>query len=414
MKKDINIKAAILYWIKLGFISFGGPTGQISLMHEELVERRKWVSDKNFLHALNYTMLLPGPEAQQLATYLGWLLHGRLGGIIAGTFFILPSFFILILLSYLYINYSNHYMAEGILYGIRAGVIAIIFVATIKIAKKVLYKYYFWLVAIGALYCINFLELKYPLIILMAGLIGVVVQILKSKTMFQIKITPILMSSLKTIIFGIMLWAIGIYIIYSFNNKELLDLSLFFSKASVVTFGGAYSVLPYVYQNAIESYGWLTHQQMMDGLALGESTPGPLIMIVTFVGFLVGWLSNISDGSSMIAVAILFAFAATFFTFLASFVFIFAGAPLIEHTKKSSSLDLPLKFITSAVVGMILNLGIFLTYKTIFLDDGSGEVDLYLIILIFLSFLALEKGKVGMIPLLITAGLTGMMVKMYF
>ena len=232
--------------------------------------------------------------------------------------------------------------------------------------------------------------------------------------MFQIKITPILMSSLKTIIFGIMLWAISIYLIYSFNNNELLDLSLFFSKASVVTFGGAYSVLPYVYQNAIESYGWLTHQQMMDGLALGESTPGPLIMIVTFVGFLVGWLSNIPDGSSIITVAILFAFSATFFTFLASFIFIFAGAPLIEHTKKSTSLDLPLKFITSAVVGMILNLGIFLTYKTIFLDDGSGEIDFYLVILIFLSFLALEKGKVGMIPLLVTSGLTGMMVKIYF
>ena len=419
MENKISLKESTLYWLKLGFISFGGPAAQISMMHDELVDKKKWVTDKSFFHALNFTMVLPGPEAQQLATYMGWLMHGRIGGLISGTLFILPSFFILILLTYFYINYSDNIWGEGVLYGIKAAVIAIIFSASIKIAKKVLKKYYYWLTAIIAFFSINVLDLNLPFIIISAGIFGLIFHYInKDKNTKQLK-NPVkkklFKKSLITFIKTILIWSsVFLIIVYSSENI-LISLSLFFSKAAMVTFGGAYALLPYVFQNIIESHGWLTSQQMIDGLALGESTPGPLIMIVTYVGFIVGWYNDILGLGSPLFGALLCASIATFFTFLPSFAFIFIGAPVIELSKKNKALEVPLNFITSAVVGLIANLGYMLAYNSLWTDNGGTEnFDIHLFILIVLSLLAIIKAKVGVLPLLLTLGLTGMMMKLYF
>ena len=419
MENKISLKESTLYWLKLGFISFGGPAAQISMMHDELVDKKKWITDKNFFHALNFTMVLPGPEAQQLATYMGWLMHGRIGGLISGTLFILPSFFILILLTYFYINYSDNIWGEGVLYGIKAAVIAIIFSASIKIAKKVLKKYYYWLTAIIAFFSINVLDLNLPFIIISAGIFGLIFHYInKDKNTKQLK-NPVqkklFKKSLITFIKTILIWSsVFLIIVYSSENI-LINLSLFFSKAAMVTFGGAYALLPYVFQNIIESHGWLTSQQMIDGLALGESTPGPLIMIVTYVGFIVGWYNDIFGLGSPLFGALLCASIATFFTFLPSFAFIFIGAPVIELSKKNKALEVPLNFITSAVVGLIANLGYMLAYNSLWTDNGGTEnFDIHLFILIVLSLLAIIKAKVGVLPLLLTLGLTGMMMKLYF
>ena len=419
MENKISLKESTLYWLKLGFISFGGPAAQISMMHDELVDKKKWITDKNFFHALNFTMVLPGPEAQQLATYMGWLMHGRIGGLISGTLFILPSFFILILLTYFYINYSDNIWGEGVLYGIKAAVIAIIFSASIKIAKKVLKKYYYWLTAIIAFFSINVLDLNLPFIIISAGIFGLIFHyIKKDKNTKQLK-NPVkkklFKKSLITFLKTILIWAsVFLIIVYSSENI-LISLSLFFSKAAMVTFGGAYALLPYVFQNIIESHGWLTSQQMIDGLALGESTPGPLIMIVTYVGFIVGWYNDILGLGSPLFGALLCASIATFFTFLPSFAFIFIGAPVIELSKKNKALEVPLNFITSAVVGLIANLGYMLAYNSLWTDNGGTEnFDIHLFILIVLSLLAIIKAKVGVLPLLLTLGLTGVMMKLYF
>ena len=419
MENKISLKESTLYWLKLGFISFGGPAAQISMMHDELVDKKKWITDKNFFHALNFTMVLPGPEAQQLATYMGWLMHGRIGGLISGTLFILPSFFILILLTYFYINYSDNIWGEGVLYGIKAAVIAIIFSASIKIAKKVLKKYYYWLTAIIAFFSINVLDLNLPFIIISAGIFGLIFHYInKDKNTKQLK-NPVkkklFKKSLITFIKTILIWSsVFLIIVYSSENI-LINLSLFFSKAAMVTFGGAYALLPYVFQNIIESHGWLTSQQMIDGLALGESTPGPLIMIVTYVGFIVGWYNDILGLGSPLFGALLCASIATFFTFLPSFAFIFIGAPVIELSKKNKALEVPLNFITSAVVGLIANLGYMLAYNSLWTDNsGTENFDIHLFILIVLSLLAIIKAKVGVLPLLLTLGLTGMMMKLYF
>lgn len=420
MESNVSFRAAILYWLKLGFISFGGPAGQISMMYDEVVEKKKWISEKSFLHALNYTMILPGPEAQQLATYIGWLMHGRVGGLVAGTLFILPSFFILSILTYIYINYSNNIWAEGLLYGIKAAVIAIIFSATYKIAKKVLKKTYYWLTAILAFISINILDINLPVIIIVAGLIGLSFHFIQSNDKYEKKLqktisNTILKNSLITFSKSLFIWTIAFLLIIFTNESILIKLSLFFSQAALVTFGGAYALLPYVFQNIIESHGWLTSQQMMDGLALGESTPGPLIMIVTYVGFIVGWYNDIFNFSTPLLGALLCASVATFFTFLPSFAFIFIGAPIIELSKKNKALEIPLNFITSAVVGLIANLGYMLAYNSLWTDNNKTEnFDIHLFILIVLSLLALIKAKVGVLPLLLTLGLTGIMMKIYF
>src|SRR5439155_545305 len=289
---------AFRYWLKLGFISFGGPAGQIAIMHRDLVDGKRWISERRFLHALNYCMVLPGPEAQQLATYIGWLMHRTWGGIVAGALFVLPSLVILIALTWLYMAYGNVPAVAGILYGIKPAVVAIVLHAAWRIGTRALKRPTLWVIAAAA--------------------------------------------------FG--------------ARSTLTQMSMFFTRAALLTFGGAYAVLPYVYQGAVESHAWLTPVQMIDGLALGETTPGPLIMVVAFVGFVGGWTKAIFGSESLALAGIAGAFVATFFTFLPSFLFILAGGPLVETTHGQLRFTAPLSAITAAVVGVIVNLALFFAW----------------------------------------------------
>ncbi|MBF0439880.1 MAG: chromate efflux transporter [Magnetococcales bacterium] len=370
---------AFFYWLKLGFISFGGPAGQIALMHQELVEKRRWISEQRFLHALNFCMLLPGPEAQQLTIYIGWLLHRTWGGIVAGTLFVLPSLAILIALTYLYIALGNLTWVQGIFAGIKPAVVAIVLFAAWRIGSRALKNWLLWCFAAGSFLAIFFLHLPFPYIVLTAGLLGYVGSriaphyfqasgghgssgkdygpaLLDHDTPkpdhVQFKVTRLI---LMLMIF-LATWGV---VMATLSNPTLHEMGIFFSKAAMVTFGGAYAVLPYVYQGGVETFGWLTGAQMVDGLALGETTPGPLIMVVAFVGFVGGWTKALFGPDALLLAGMAGAVVATFFTFLPSYLFILAGAPLIESTHGDLKFTAPLTAITAAVVGVIVNLALF-------------------------------------------------------
>jgi chromate transporter len=312
---DITLSEAVWYWLKLGFISFGGPAGQIAIMHADLVEKRRWISEQRFLHALNYCMLLPGPEATQLAIYIGWLMHRTWGGIIAGTLFVLPSLAILCVLSWIYISFGNLPLVAGILYGIKPAVVAIVLAAAWRIGSRTLKNAWLITIAVAAFGAIAIVQLPFPAIVAIAALVGLIGG-RTAPSRFQlggshasasrISFGPALIdddtptpqharfswrklvaTSLGGLCLGLVVW--GAIALYFGIANPLTLMGWFFTKAALMTFGGAYAVLPYVYQGAIEHYQWLTPAQMIDGLALGETTPGPLIMIVAFVGFVGGW-----------------------------------------------------------------------------------------------------------------------------
>ena len=371
---NISFKEAFWFWLKLGFISFGGPAGQIAIMHEYVVEKRKWLSESRFLHALNYCMLLPGPEAQQLATYIGWLMHGVRGGIVAGALFILPSVFILLGLSVLYVTYGNTDIAKGILYGVQPAVVAVVVLALYKIAQKALKQKIDYAIAIAALVALLVFKVPYPLVILSAMLLGLVyLRFINTTTQqgtskqldevgYAINSNTTQRSYTKTkwlVLASIFLslWALP-FTLYQLTSDAAFwqHLSLFFTKAALVTFGGAYSVLLYVSQVAVQQLHWLTQTQMVDGLALGESTPGPLIMVLAFVGFMGGY--NHFGGSVLMGGAALL--LTTFFTFLPSFAFILLGAPVVERTQQNEQIKKMLGFVTAAVVGVVANLLLFM------------------------------------------------------
>ncbi len=351
----ISFKETFLFWLKLGFISFGGPAGQIAIMHEYLVEKKKWISETKFLHALNYCMLLPGPEAQQLATYTGWLMHGTIGGIVAGLLFILPSVFILLGLSMLYVTFGKTAIVFAMLNGIKPAVVAIVFLALLKIGEKALKKKVDYLFALASLIALLIFKVPYPLVILGAIILGFVYLKLFEKkhanadkgkstntdeSGYLINANTVIEHTrfnrnkfIATIIIFVSLWVIPVVLFYFFSADFVFwkQLSLFFTKAALVTFGGAYSVLLYVSQIAVEKMNWLTHAEMIDGLALGETTPGPLIMVLVFVGFM-GSYKHFNLSLFLGSVGLL---ATTFFTFLPSFAFILLGAPLIEKTQEN-------------------------------------------------------------------------------
>lgn len=385
----VSLRQAIRVWLRIGLLSFGGPAGQIALMHHEIVEKGRWVSEQRFLHALNYCMLLPGPEAQQLATYLGWLGHRYIGGLLAGLLFILPSLLLLIMLSWLYVVYGQTPVVAGILYGIKPAVAALVMQATWRIGSRVLRQPLMWLLAIGALLATTIYHVSFPYIVLTALVTGWLAGRLQPQWFDQpAHAAPVMsgqnsvhsqlpvwldddtlppahtrFSLLKTlwiILLGLLLWALPMSLLTLTLGWQhgLTQMGWFFTKAALLTFGGAYAVLPYVYQGAVMHYGWLDRTQMMDGLALGESTPGPLIMIVAFVGFLGGYLTLHDLGNPLLA-GIVAAVLVTWFTFLPSFIFIFAGAPLIETTRGKLQFTAPLTAITAAVVGVVASLGWF-------------------------------------------------------
>jgi len=432
---SVSFSEAFRFWLKLGFISFGGPAGQIAIMHQELVERRRWISEKRFLHALNYCMLLPGPEAQQLAVYLGWLMHRTWGGIVAGLLFILPSFFLLVLLSWIYLRFGQVPAVAGVLYGIKPAVTAIVLFAAYRIGSRTLKNVLLWTLAALSFVAIFVWQAPFPLIVLCAALCGAIGGRIAPDTFtvggghgsVKQSFGPALidddtpshdhtrfrwMHLLKIGAAGLVLWSgmIG-YLCWQYGwNGTLTQMGWFFTKAALMTFGGAYAVLPYVYQGAVEHYHWLSATQMIDGLALGETTPGPLIMIVTFVGFLGGWNQLPFDPNASLTAGVAAAFVVTYFTFLPSFLFILAGGPLVESTHDNLKFTAPLSAITAAVVGVIVNLAVFFAWHVFWPQGFAGHIDGIAALIGACALLALFRYKAGIIPVIFACGLAGLVV----
>ncbi|PTT26846.1 chromate efflux transporter [Pseudomonas sp. HMWF021] len=428
----VTLRQAWRFWFKLGCIGFGGPAGQIAIMHQELVERRRWISERRFLHALNYCMLLPGPEAQQLATYIGWLLHRTWGGVIAGALFVLPSLFILIALSWVYIAFGDVPVVAGIFYGIKPAVTAIVLHAAHRIGSRALKNAWLWAIAGASFVAIFAFNLPFPLIVLGAALIGYVGGRLAPKRFDNggqrssaKSFGPALIDDdtptpeharfslpklWRLLLIGVVLWCLpmGLLTMLFGWDGTFTQMGWFFTKAALLTFGGAYAVLPYVYQGAVGHYGWLTPTQMIDGLALGETTPGPLIMVVAFVGFIGGYLQPAFGAEHAFAAGALAATLVTWFTFLPSFLFILAGGPLVESTHNELKFTAPLTAITAAVVGVILNLACFFAYHVFWPSGFAGHADLFSIGLALLAALALFIFKRGVIEVLIVCALAGL------
>jgi chromate transporter len=431
----VTLRQALGFWVKLGFISFGGPAGQIALMHSELVERRRWISERRFLHALNYCMLLPGPEAQQLATYIGWLMHRRLGGIAAGALFVLPSLFILIALSWVYLRFGSVPLVAGIFYGIKPAVTALVLQAAHRIGGRALKNRWMWAIAAAAFVAIFALNVPFPAIVAAAALVGYVgakfaPQIFalggghsSSKAGYGPALiddhtptpTHALYSRqrlLQVLAVGLALWAGGMGLLLATHGWQgtLTQMGWFFTKAALLTFGGAYAVLPYVYQGAVETHQWLSGPQMMDGLALGETTPGPLIMVVAFVGFVGGWLKPMLGADALFMSGALAATVVTFFTFLPSFIFILAGGPLVEATHGKLGFTAPLSAITAAVVGVILNLALFFAAHVLWPDGLAERFDWPSALIAAAAMVALFRFKLGVLPLLGGCAVAGLLV----
>jgi chromate transporter len=423
--QPVGLREAFRFWLKLGFISFGGPAGQIAIMHHELVEKRRWISERRFLHALNYCMVLPGPEAQQLATYVGWLMHRARGGLVAGGLFVLPSLAILIVLSW--IAYGDRPLVAGIFFGVKPAVTALVLHAAYRIGSRTLKNGLLWTVAALAFIAIYFLAVPFPLIVGAAAAIGYAggritprhfagsgAQHAQTGTGDGALIddhTPTPPHArftrgrfVRALILGLALWsmAIGALGVAFGWGGTLTHMGWFFTKAALLTFGGAYAVLPYVYQGAVDHYGWLTGPQMIAGLALGETTPGPLIMVVAFVGFVGGWTQALFGPDAQFVAGATAATVVTFFTFLPSFFFIFLGAPLIETTHGNLRFTAPLTAITAAVVGVIVSLALFFAAHVFFPAGAGGAVEWPAVVIAAVALLALMRLKVG-VPALIGA-----------
>ena len=400
-------KDALRFWTKLGFISFGGPAGQIAIMHQEVVERRKWIGENQFLRALNFCMLLPGPEAQQLATYIGWRLHGTWGGIAAGTLFIIPSIFVMLLLSYLAVAHINMPMVAAAFYGIQPVVVAVVIEAVLRIGKKALKHQTLYGFAALAFIAIYALKLPFPLIVAGAALGGLLMQRRLPHVFcignFDPRTNECLVESdegptpngtkpsaghvLKIFFFCFVLWAVPMVVLGSVwgLGSTLTQIGLFFTKAAFVTFGGAYAVLAYITDHAVSS-GWLSTEQMLVGLGLAESTPGPLIMVTQYAGFLSAW--HLPGSMSPLSAAVCGALITTYVTFLPCFFFIFAGAPFIEAMAGNQRIQAALTGITAAVVGVVLNLAVWFGLKVIW---PQGAVDPFAVMAAILSLALLLK-----------------------
>jgi chromate transporter len=427
---------AFVFWLKLGFISFGGPAGQIAIMHQELVERRRWISERRFLHALNYCMVLPGPEAQQLATYIGWLMHRTWGGIVAGALFVLPSLLILIVLSWIYIAFGDVPLVTGLFYGIKPAVTAIVVQAAQRIGSRALKNNVLWAIAAAAFVAIFALNVPFPAIIMVAALIGhfggrIAPDMFRaggSHHTVDKSVGPTLIDDdtpppehayfrwtklIKVTVIGGLLWTVPMMWLMSTYgwSHTLTQMGWFFTKAALVTFGGAYAVLPYVYQGAVGQYGWLTPTQMIDGLALGETTPGPLIMVVTFVGFVGGYMQALFGTDSLFLAGAVAAVLVTWFTFLPSFLFILAGGPLVESTHGDVKFTAPLTAITAAVVGVILNLALFFGYHVLWPQGFAGSFEWVSALIALAAAVALFRYRRNVIEVIATCALIGLVIK---
>ena len=440
----ISLAEAFRFWLQLGFISFGGPAGQIAIMHRELVEKRRWVSEKRFLHALNFCMVLPGPEAQQLATYLGWLMHRTWGGVVAGVLFVLPSLVLLIALSWVYMAYGQQPLVVGIFYGIKPAVAAIVLHALHRIASRSLGNPLLapvpWAIAAMSFIALWIFKLPFPLVVLSAMAIGALLAWIapgsltagggSNSAMLGAHAaalidddTPTPPHALfkgsrlaKVLLAGAALWLLPmavLFLVYGWQGT-LTQIAWFFTKAALLTFGGAYAALPYVNQAAVEHYQWLSTAQMMDGLALGETTPGPLIMVVAFVAFVGGWVKQVAGPDALFLGAALAACVATWFTFLPSFIFILAGGPWVESTRGNLRLTAPLAAVTAAVVGVIANFALFfiaaVAYPTGVTSLFDNKPDGIALMLVLAATLALWRLKCGVMAVIAASGLAGLLL----
>ncbi len=423
---------AFKYWLKLGFISFGGPAGQIAMMHQELVERRRWISEHRYLHALNFCMLLPGPEAIQLAIYISWLMHGVKGAVMAGVLFFMPAFVLLSLLAGIYLNYGDVPAVQGIFYGIKPAVVAVVLFAAWRIGSRAIKNEVLLGIAALAFVGIFFFKIDFPWIVLAAALLGAIGgKLMPNKfkaggghgasnkaygpALIDDDTPPPAHARFSwgklalTVTVFVLIWLAAMLAIS--GVPSLYDMGDFFTKAAFLTIGGAYAVLPYVYQGAVEHFGWLTGPQMMDGLALGETTPGPLIMIVTWVGYLGGVAKHSFDNP--VAAGLAGAAVATFFTFLPSFLFILGAGPIVESTRGELKFTAPLTAITAAVVGVILNLATFFAWHTFWPKATetvpfAGPFDAIPLVIAIASFVALWKFKADIMKVIGVCAVAGL------
>jgi len=436
--RHVPFRSALRFWLKLGFISFGGPAGQIAIMHSELVERRRWIGEQRFLHALNYCMLLPGPEAQQLAIYIGWLLHRLPGGLVAGALFVLPSVVVLLLLSLVYAAFGAVPVVAAIFAGVKPVVVAIVVEAVLRIGRRALRRGSHYVIAALAFVAIYVLHVPFPLIVLCAAAMGLVVyRLLPERTELRRPdggpippasipagagepfvigddapspphTLPSAGRAARTLAVGVVLWLVPLAILAAARGGDDLHTQeyLFFTRAALVTFGGAYAVLAYVMQAAVSSYGWITHAQAIDGLALAETTPGPLIMVLQFIGFMAAW--NHPRAGSRVAGAVLGALVTTWTTFLPCFVFIFLGAPWIEVLRGRKGLAGALSGVTASIVGVILNLALVFGTAVIFPRGLAGGVEWFPAAVTAASFAALHRFRLDVHWVVLAGGLVGL------
>jgi chromate transporter len=419
-----SFREALRFWLKLGFISFGGPSGQIAIMHAELVEKKKWISNARFLHALNFCMFLPGPEAQQLAIYIGWLLHKTRGGIVAGALFVLPSIFILWALSYVYVAFGQVPWVVAIFYGLKPAVLAIVAAAVIRIGRKALRNAPMWMIAGTAFVAIYFFRVPFPWIVLSAALLGLAGGKMVpryfvvadddaagsiSSDDIPLHVRPSVSRALKVCFISILLWWIPIALagILLGTQHAIFREGIFFSKAALVTFGGAYAVLPYVSQQAVEHYHWLGPGQMLDGLGLAETTPGPLIMVLQFVGFLGAW--NQPGNLPPLLAATLGALITTWATFVPCFLWIFLGAPYSEKLRDEKRLTAALSGVTAAVVGVILNLAVWFGIHVVV--SRGDRVDWFAVVLCAIAFAGMLRWKWNIVPVVLGSGFLGLIYR---
>ena len=409
---------ATRFWLKLGCVSFGGPTGQIALMHDEVVVRRKWIGEEQFLHALNFCMVLPGPEAQQLSIYLGWLLHGTKGGLVAGILFVLPAAILLWVLSWLYMAGQGFGWLAGIFLGFKGAVLAIVAVAGLRLGKKALKHGWLWAVALAALVTIHYAWLPFPVVILLAGGIGWLVSKFGESpepvaNAGALAIRPSWGRSLRVLAVGLGCWWLPVLALAWVGGSQGIwtQQGVFFSQTAMVTFGGAYAVLPYVAQQAVGQFGWLSAPQMMDGLGLAETTPGPLIMVLQFVGFAGGWQHPVAGHSALVSATVSAAIT-TWVTFAPCFLFILLGAPYVERLRQNRNVSQALTAITAAVVGVMANLWVWLAWQTLFphaRDGSAGTPDWFLLALAIAAFYLLQKRSWSVVRVVLLAGAAGVL-----
>ena len=416
MENQPTFREALRFWLKLGFISFGGPAGQIAIMHRELVERKRWVGEERFLHALNFCMVLPGPEATQLATYCGWLLHGVRGGLAAGVLFVLPGALALWGLSWIYVTFGTVPAVAGVFHGLKAAVLAILFAAVLKVGRKALKTRVAWGLAAVAFLALAVARAPFPAVVLGALAVG----------FFGGKIWPGMLGvkageevkadggagtswrrTLRVAGIGLALWFAPVVAAGFMQGWDGLyaQIGWFFSKAAVVTFGGAYAVLPYVAQEAVENYAWVTPPQMLHGLALAETTPGPLILVLQYVGFLAGWAQP--GGLTPLGAATLGAVMTTWVTFVPTYLLILVGAPYVERLRGNVRLSAALAAVTAAVVGVILNLTVWFAWHAVWPEGWGGGADGFVIATGLVAFAALQWGKAGLGWVIAACGIGG-------